>query len=133
MASTLTETTVISVEQNLKMVRGRKVTYDVVVQNPLGAAVNLTGGTLRFTVKWSPYDADNVALFQKSSPSTGIVVTDATNGKATITISASDTTSAPQHRADLFHSLQFTDSGSAPVEVFRGLFTILPNVTITTP
>ena len=135
MASTISETSIIAANVNLKVVRGRAVTLPVVVKTPDDAAVNLTGGTLRFTVKWSPYDADGAAVFQLSSPSSGITITDATNGKASVNIVAGNTaqTQVPQHRADLVYSLQFTNSGSSPFEVLYGLFTILPNATITTP
>ena len=118
--------------QNLKMVRGdTKVFTATVTLN--GVAVNLTGGTLRLTAKWSPFDADGAAAFQLSSPSDGIVLTTPTSGIATITITAAKTTGLPNKLSNLFYDLQFTDSASKPYTVSYGRILLLPEISITTP
>lgn len=56
--------------------------------------VDLTGYTLYFTAKYDPQaDADAAAAFQLSSPSSGVVLTDAANGKATVTVTPANQSS----------------------------------------
>ena len=98
-----------------------------------GAAINLTGGTLRMMAKYSTYDDDASAVFNLSSPSSGIVVTDAPNGKATVTISPANTVSLPEHRVDLAYEIRLTESGGAVDSLTFGTLTVLPNVVNTTP
>lgn len=98
-------------QQNLQMTRNNDYSASFqVLQN--GTAVNLTGGTLRMTAKWKYSDLDASAVFQISSPSSGITVTDAANGKANFTIARAKTTSLPSHQVNLYYDLQLTDSNS---------------------
>lgn len=78
----------------LVAVRGRKREWDVTVTRPTTPvqAVNLTGATLWFTVKYSPTDSDSDAVIRKvSSSGGGIAIVSAAAGTATITLEPVDT------------------------------------------
>lgn len=119
---------------NLTMVRADDFSFDIaVVLN--GVPINLTGGTLRMTAKWKVTDPDADEVFSVSTPSNGIFFIDATVGTATVTIASALTnvTAIPFHKIDLPYDLRFTDSGGVISTVMRGLLTILPNSSRTSP
>ncbi len=115
----------------IEMVRVNTFSFDVEITEN-STPVNLTGGTLYFTAKWSPLDADASAVFQlTSSPAAGITVLSATNGTANITIPKSATTALPYHDTLLDYDLKFVDSISQAFTVMRGKLNVLYNVTRT--
>lgn len=118
--------------KNLEIYRGDTVTLTCTAKSN-GTAINLTSGTARMTVKYSPYDADADAVFSVYSPSNGIVLTTPASGIFTVTLAPALTTSLPAHRLDLFYDLRFTTSSGAVYTLAAGQFTILPNISITTP
>jgi len=118
--------------RNIEMYRGDTPDIDVTVTKD-GVAANLTGGTLRFTAKWKTQDVDVSAVFTRTSPATGIVFTDAINGKARISFAASNTSGLPAHRVDLLYDLQFTDSGGKIFTVLAGMLIVKPDISVTTP
>jgi hypothetical protein len=96
-----------------------------------GSPVNLAGGTLEYTAKWAVTDPDAAAVIQLSTATSGIVVTDATNGLATITIPSSGTSSLPYRTSILYHDVRFTDSTGAVHTILYGTLTVKPNVSRT--
>lgn len=90
---------------------------------------------MRFTVKWAYTDADNVAVFSRTSPSTGITFTSAVGGIATITFTPANTSSLPANIGgiSLFYDIQVTDGSGNVFTVLDGTLTVLPDVSITTP
>lgn len=102
---------------DLDAVRGDTNKYDVTVTRD-GAALDLTGATLKFTVKRSLDDADADAVFQKAI-GTGIVVDDVAGGLATLTVAPADTSALPAPRS--FHyDLQLTESDGRVTTVAIG-------------
>lgn len=79
-------------EQTLEMVQTSTKVYTIPVKRKDGTPFDLTGSTIYFTAKESPDDLDANAVFQKSTAG-GIVITDAPNGIAQVTIDPADTTS----------------------------------------
>jgi hypothetical protein len=118
---------------NFTITRGDTVVLTLTVtQN--GAVYNLTGSTVRMVAKRNPADLDAAATFNKSSPSTGIALTDAANGIATITLSPSDTTGLPTgYKWILFYDVQVTTAGGAIFTVIDGEILVKPSITETTP
>lgn len=118
------------VSLNLKMVRGDTYQFNATIILD-GVPVDLTGGTVRMTAKWAVANADNAAVFQLSSATTGITVTDAVNGKISVTIASDKTSSLPAKKVELPYDIQFVDSTSKVFTVLYGTLTIVPDVTIT--
>ncbi len=115
---------------DLTMFRENTFSFDIAVtQN--GAAVDLTGGTLRMIAKYSVLDADADAVFDKSSPSTGITFLSAAGGTANITIASSDTTALPYDTVPLVYDVKFVDSTANVYQVLYGNLVVLANVTRT--
>ena len=115
---------------NLEMTRENTFSFDIAVtENEV--PVNLTNGTLRMTAKWAVTDADASAVFQKSSPSTGITFLVPASGTANITIVEANTTAIPYHEVDLVYDIKFTDASGNEFTVMRGTLRVLPNVTRT--
>lgn len=118
------------VSLNLKMVRGDTYQFDATIMLD-GVPVDLTGGTVRMTAKWAVSQADNAAVFQLSSATSGITITDAVNGEISVTITPSNTSSLPAKKVELPYDIQFVDSTSNVFTVLYGTLTIVPDVTIT--
>lgn len=116
---------------NLKMVRGDTYKFDaVIILN--GVAVNLTGGTIRMTAKWAHSELDAAAVFQLSSPSSGIVITSASEGKISVTITSSQTSTLPAKKVELPYDIQYVDSTANVYTVLYGTLTVVPDVTLAT-
>jgi len=73
------------------MMRGDTFSFPIAVKTATGAPYNLTGATLWSTVKRAWAEPDSLALARMKTPSSGIVVTDAVNGKAIVTMPAAAT------------------------------------------
>ena len=112
--------------QNFTLVRGRTFSFACTVTNG-ASAVNLTGGTLDLTARWS-YGGDTV--FSCSSPSDGIVVTDAAAGEFTVTISAIKTTGLPIQEGylSLPYEVILTDASNNVYSLLYGKLVVKPNV-----
>ncbi len=97
--------------------------------------LDITGYTLRFSIKRSAGDPDDAAIILKSSlPTEGFVITDAPGGLATLTIASSDGDVFPEIPGTLFEfDLQTTDAGSVVSTILRGVFEVLQDVTLTAP
>ncbi len=108
---------------NLSMTRGTTgVWYITVYQYDGTTPQDLTGSTLTFNAT-----VDDVNI-TKSSPSSGITITNAVAGLATLTIDAADTTGVEDDGTFVGPcELQLTSSGD-PYELNSGTLTVTPNV-----
>ncbi len=115
---------------NLKMIRGDTYIFELaVILN--GEAVDLTGGTLTMTAKWDIADSDANAVFQISTTSGDIVVTDAVGGLATVTISHAKTVNLPSHVVNLVYDIQLLDVNTQYFTVLTGILSVYPDSTTT--
>jgi hypothetical protein len=110
----------------MEITRGRTHTFSLAVKDSAGAAVNLTGKTLRLSVKKSARDADNAAVLALASPSTGIAIVSAANGTATATITPALTTSLPNFDHFCRYELVLVD-GTNIYQLATGDFVIREN------
>jgi hypothetical protein len=115
----------------LDMYRGDDESFDVAVVDKNGVVVNLTGASLRFTVKRDAADLDVDAVITKTTGS-GITVTNAAGGIARIDIAATDT-SAMIRGTLLVWDLQVRDSNSKTRTLASGTLRIIVDVSRTTP
>lgn len=115
----------------MEVTRGRTHTFSVAVKDNNGAAVNLTGKTLRLSVKKSARDSDVNAVMALASPSTGITIVDAAAGTATITVGPANTSTLPNYNHFCHYELVLVD-GSAVHPLASGDFIIRENY-LTTP
>jgi hypothetical protein len=72
----------------IRVVKGQTKVLHVTVKTCEGKAASLNGATLYFTARESP---GATVLISLTSPSNGIDITDAAAGKATVTMSSTDT------------------------------------------
>lgn len=87
--------------------------------------VNLTGGTVYFTVNSSSDPSDDTSVaFQKTATS----FTDATNGQHTFTLTHSDTNITP---GTYFYDAQFQDSVGNYLSSYKGKFIVISDITRT--
>lgn len=112
----------------LRMIRGDTFSFSATVTDSNGV-VNLTGKSLIFTLKTAYSDADVNAIAQKKSSTGGIVITDAPNGLATITLLPADTRTLGDEFQVLVWDLQLID-GSNVYTVASGRMEVTPDVTI---
>jgi hypothetical protein len=117
--------------------RGDTMKYDLVL-SILGQPVNLTGRTVRFTAKLQGADADDPGVFQLSSPAQGIVITNALQGLARLTILPALTRNLPLNAETstltLDCDIQVSNADGTDVEtIARGTLTLLRDITITAP
>lgn len=115
----------------LSMVRGDTFSFNVTITDSTNLAVSLVGKTLIFTLKKALSDSDANAVAQKRSPSSGITITNASQGKATVTISPADTRTLTDVWQALVWDLQMVD-GTNVYTVASGTMTVSPDVTVST-
>lgn len=110
----------------LTMVKGDTYSFDIaVIQN--GAAFNLTGCTILFTAKYNVKDSGFV--FQRSSVTGGVTITNATGGLATVAFTPANTSGLASHIIDLPYDIQVTDGSGNIYTPIRGILRVLPDVT----
>lgn len=93
---------------NYRVYRGDTIVLNITAKDTTGAALNLTGGTLTATLKSTMSDADP-GLSQVTSPSSGITITNAAGGLATVTFPATATAGLTDDTT-LYGDVQFVDS-----------------------
>jgi hypothetical protein len=104
------------------VIKGHITSYQVVVAKN-GLAVDLTAATLTFEARKDSPTGDVVVITKTIG--NGIVVTDAINGRATLTIAAEDTAALSVEQALLYYNLilnagpgqEIVDSGTLSVQV----------------
>jgi hypothetical protein len=99
-------------------------------------SVNLTGAKIWFTAKRVYTDADDAALIALSTTTSGITITDAPNGLATLVIppasTASLTTPPPPQPLTLDYDIQVKESDGTVTTVQQGKLNIRGDVTNST-
>lgn len=105
----------------------RNVAAQILIEVTLPPGQILPGKNLRFTVKASTSDPDSTNLFQKTSPSGGIVITG--DFTALLSIDAADTASLVNLQSQKFiYDLVLID-GAAEYPIGWETFTVVANVT----
>jgi hypothetical protein len=117
--------------QGLTIVHGDTTVFEVFITQD-GAPLNITSALFWFTAKNAYTDADNVAVFQLTSPSGGISVIDAANGKIRVTIPASATSTVGYVSTVLVYDLQMKDVSANVSTITSGNLTVIPDVTRST-
>lgn len=118
------------IESNkIQMVRGDDFVMNLAVILD-GEPVDLTGCTLKMTAKYDPKDSDVNAVFQLTNGS-GITITSATSGLATITIAANKTSTLPASKTILYVDIQLTQADTSVKTIYYGKLIIVPDVTVT--
>jgi hypothetical protein len=110
--------------------RGDTIKLNVAV-TASGSVYSLVGSSMWFTAKYSYSDPDSSAVFQKTIGS-GITLTDAVNGKATVLILPTDTSGLANAKVMLVYDLQVKDASGNIYTVARGNLIFLPDVTLST-
>ena len=121
-----------TVERQLRMRWGDSAVWLVTVTDADGLAVDITGATMNFTAKMRASDADADKVFQKTVGA-GIVLSNPTNGKATVTLAAADTSALAPGRTHLLrYDWKMTLSGLTTTVAF-GTLLVEPATTRTAP
>ncbi len=107
--------------------RGDTIVINISAKDTTGAALNLTGGILTATLKNDLADVDP-GLSQVTSPSSGIAITNAAGGLATVTFPAT-ATAALLDDATLYYDVQFVDSASRKTTLEKGTIVCERDVT----
>lgn len=111
---------------NITMTRGDTLSFKAEIKVD-GAPFNLTGYDVKFTAKWS-YE-DTAVMFTRAI-GTGIVVTDAVNGKITVSFARTNTSSLPPYDVSLVYDVSIDDGAGQEFSVLRGNLYVRPDVTI---
>jgi len=96
-----------------------------------GANYDLTGAKMWMTAKEDKDDADVDAIFQVSSPASGIDFTSPTTGAFTIIVPNTET-EVLTDQAILFYDIQIEDTDGNVFTINTGTITVLEDVTRTT-
>ena len=109
----------------------RTITFTVTKADGSGP-FDLTGHTVRFTVKRYHEDPDDGALIRKDNAALGgVAVTNTVGGQPVVTILPADTAELPSHRATLLWDLQVSTGPTDVQTVAFGTLTVVPDVTRT--
>jgi len=107
----------------IEIYRGDTHTITVTVTNADGTAFNLTGYTMKLTVKTNKSDPDSSALLTKDAT----INSPATLGKGTIALSATDTNKVA---GDYWYDVQIKNANSSDVKtILLDQFNILQDIT----
>lgn len=107
------------------VIRGDNRTINLTFLESDGStAINLTGGTVYFTVNLSSNPSDDTSVAIAKVVTTGF--TDPTNGKHTIELLPADTDIDPN---SYWYDAQFTDSSGNKLSSYRGKFIVQSDVT----
>jgi hypothetical protein len=90
--------------------------------------INLTGGTVYFTVNSSGDPSDDASKAFQKIANDATPFTDPTDGEHTFTLTHDDTNIAP---AEYWYDAQFVDSTAGYVSSYRGKFIVQSDVTRT--
>jgi len=108
----------------IEIYRGDTRTITVTVKNSAGSLVNLTGYTMRMTVKSDKTSADSAAIISKTA-----TITDPTTGVGTFALTVTDTT---QTAGIYYYDVQISNSTPSVYTVIAPTtFTIIEDCTKT--
>ncbi len=108
---------------DLDVFRRDDKTYNLAFTDADGAAIDLTGATIFFTVKTNETDIDDDALIKVEQSSHS----NATGGLTTISVTNSQTDIAP---GSFFYDFQYVTSGGIVTTVLSGRYNILQDISI---
>ena len=107
--------------RDLEMHRGTTLTHSVTAKKDGGAAIDLTGLT-GSGVRWRLTDWDKLETKVTKTIGSGVTVTDASNGKFTVTLDPGDTINL---EPDYYrHEGEVTEGSGAITTVTRGVLEI---------
>lgn len=109
----------------LTIIRGDDTTINITCLDDNGAAIDITGYTIFFTVKSNINDADASAVISKQTSSH----TSPTQGRSTITLAHADTDIA---EGDYIYDFQLVSGSGAVTSTERNILTVRKDVTIRT-
>lgn len=113
---------------NITLTRGDSRTLSITVLDSDGSAADLTGASIWWTAKRDINDADADAIISKTVGS-GITVTNAAGGLATVTIAPDDWTDAEDSDKHYVWDLQVKSDTGTVTTVASGRIIITPDVT----
>lgn len=109
--------------RTLEIIRGDTRAIDVTVKDSSGSPINITGGSVFFTVNASESPADDTdAEISKDVTSH----TDAANGESRINLTSTDTDIDP---GEYFYDIQFVDSADNVSSNEKGSFVVKSDIT----
>ena len=116
----------------IQMIRLDTKSVDFQAYEGDGTVFDLTGCTVRFTVKWDYFDADAAAVIKLDNAGLGgISIPTPTSGTGRLTIPKTATSSLPIHRSDLVYDIKVKKADATEHTVARGPFIVFPNATET--
>jgi len=92
--------------------------------------VNLTDSTLIFTAKWSVKDLDSAAVFQLTSGTPQLTITNALLGQYRVDIPSSATSLVPLNKTELVYDIQMLTPVGKRKTIQRGILIVVPDVTL---
>ena len=114
--------------QNFTLTRARTLVLTATITDQVnGTALDITGGSFSLIARW---EVGGDAAITLTSPSSGMTLSDPTEGEITITFSPSSTTALPTQSADLIfpYECTYTDTSSNVYPVLYGKITVKPNI-----
>lgn len=114
--------------KDIEMVRGDTPTWFLGFSRGSGPLALPAGTLIWFTAKRALTDEDAGAVFRKSVGS-GVTITDATNGKAKVTLAATDTNPLPDADTLLYYDVQIKET-SGVITSFLGKLMVRCDVTV---
>ena len=109
----------------IEIVRRDDVTINCTFKDAAGAAINITGYTVYFTVKRNIKDADSAALISKTVTSHS----SPTTGQTTITLSKTNTN---LDEGSYFYDFQLKDTSGNIQSTKRGTINVVQDITVGT-
>lgn len=115
---------------NFSMIRGDTKRIDVSASID-GQPIDMTGtGKAWMSARRFPNSPQYV--FQKSSPSSGISITNGVGGLFTVTISPGDTEALPAEPVTLYYDIQVRSTTGEIYTVTTGTISVSPDITVET-
>ena len=115
---------------NIKMIRGDTYQFDsTILMN--NEPFDLTGCIVRMTAKWAVANTDGNAVFQLSTATSGVTITDAEAGEISCVIPSTSTEDLPARIVELPYDIQVETAAGLIYTVLTGILTVSPDVTIT--
>ena len=101
--------------------QGDNKTYELTVKNRAGAVVDITSGTIKFTVKKLLDDTATI-ITKTTAEATEVTITDGSNGVAEIYVVPADT--ATEERGEYEYDVEYTAVSGKKYTIIVSRFTI---------
>lgn len=115
-----------AIYQSFSMIQGQTVDLRITVTDSDDAAVDLTGGTVRFVMGRSP-ESTTLDVDSNASPQTATVVL-TTPASGILTVTMTDVVTAAL-LDDYYYECKFTDGTGSETVITRGWITVEPSLT----